>query len=109
MAETVLINILRGSGPQGISGIPPKRDMFIRPLININRSDIEYFLRSENIAHITDSSNMDLRFLRNRIRNRLIPLLASEYNSEIVENLNRTAEILRDEQIWLDSMIRSAF
>ncbi len=109
MAETVLINILRGSGPQGISGIPPKRDMIIRPLINISRSDIEYFLRSENIAHITDSSNMDPRFLRNRIRNRLIPLLASEYNSEIIETLNRTAEILRDEQNWLDSMIDPLF
>jgi tRNA(Ile)-lysidine synthase len=109
MAETVLINILRGSGPQGISGIPPKRDMFIRPLINISQTDIEYFLRSENINHITDSSNMDLRFIRNRIRNRLIPLLASEYNSEIVETLNRTAEILREEQIWLDSLINPLF
>jgi tRNA(Ile)-lysidine synthase len=106
MAETILINMLRGSGPQGISGIPPKRDMIIRPLININRTDIEFFLRSENIAHITDSSNMDPQFLRNRIRHGLIPLLASEYNAEIVENLNRTAEILRDEQIWLDSMIK---
>jgi tRNA(Ile)-lysidine synthase len=104
MAETVLINILRGSGSRGISGIPPKRDMIVRPLIDISRSDIEYFLQSENIAHITDSSNMDTRFLRNRIRHRLIPLLASEYNSEIVENLNRTAEIIRDEQTWLDSM-----
>jgi tRNA(Ile)-lysidine synthase len=109
MAETVLINILRGSGPQGISGIPPKRDLFIRPLININRSDIECFLRAENIAHITDSSNTDPRFLRNRIRHHLIPLLASEYNSEIVENLNRTAEVLRDEQSWLESMIDPLF
>jgi tRNA(Ile)-lysidine synthase len=105
MAETILINILRGSGPQGISGIPPKRDQVIRPLININRTDIEIFLQSENIAHIKDSSNMDPQFLRNRIRHFLIPLLVSEYNAEIVENLNRTAEILRDEQIWLDSMI----
>lgn len=109
MAETVLINILRGSGPQGISGIPPKRDMFIRPLINISRSDIEYFLQSENIAHISDSSNMDPQFLRNRIRHSLIPLLASEYNSEIVANLSRTAEIIRDEQTWLDSVIDPLF
>lgn len=109
MAETVLINILRGSGPRGISGIPPKRDMVIRPLTDISRSDIEYFLQSENIAHITDSSNMDTRFLRNRIRHCLIPLLASEYNSEIVENLNRTAEIIRDEQTWLDSMTDPLF
>jgi tRNA(Ile)-lysidine synthase len=109
MAETVLINILRGSGPQGISGIPPKREMVIRPLIDISRSDIEYFLQSENIVHITDSSNMDPRFLRNRIRHHLIPLLASEYNSEVVENLNRTAEIIRDEQTWLDSVIDLLF
>jgi tRNA(Ile)-lysidine synthase len=107
MAETILINILRGSGPQGISGIPPKRDMVIRPLININRTDIEIFLQSENISHITDSTNMDQQFLRNRIRHSLIPLLATEYNAEIVENLNRTGEILRDEQIWLDSMIEA--
>jgi tRNA(Ile)-lysidine synthase len=105
MAETILINILRGSGSRGISGIPPKRDMIIRPLININRTGVEFFLQSENIAHITDSSNIDPQFLRNRIRHCLIPLMASEYNAEIVENLNRTAEILRDEQTWLDSMV----
>jgi tRNA(Ile)-lysidine synthase len=109
MAETVLINILRGSGPQGISGIPPKRGILIRPLININRSEIENFLRSENIAHITDSSNTDPQFLRNKVRHHLIPLLVSTYNSEIVQNLNRTAEILRDEQSWLESMIDPLF
>ena len=108
-AETFLINILRGSGPQGLSSIPPKRGIFIRPLINLNRSDIECFIRSESMEHIIDSSNMDPKFLRNRIRHYLIPFLASEYNPEIVEILNRTAEILRDEQIWLDSLIGTLF
>jgi tRNA(Ile)-lysidine synthase len=108
-AETVLINILRGSGPQGISGIPPKRDMFIRPLINVRRSDIECFLQAENISFMTDSSNNDPRYLRNRIRNSLIPLLAFDYNSDIVENLSRMAEIFRDEQSWLESIILALF
>lgn len=108
-AETFLINILRGSGPQGLSSIPPKRGIFIRPLINLNRSDIECFIRSESMEHIIDSSNMDPKFLRNRIRHYLIPFLASEYNPEIVEILNRTAEILRDEQIWLDSLTGKLF
>lgn len=104
MAETVLLNILRGTGPQGISGIPPVRGLLIRPLINISRSDIENYLSCENISHITDSSNMDPQFLRNRIRHGLIPLLVSEFNPEIVETLNHTAEIIRDEQRWIDSL-----
>ena len=109
MVETVLMNILRGSGPLGLSGIPPTRGMFIRPLIYICRSDIESYIRSENIEHITDSSNINPLFLRNRIRHHLIPLLASEYNSEIVDTLSRTAEIIRGEEIWIDSVIDPLF
>ena len=109
LAETVLINILRGSGPQGISGIPPKRGLLIRPLINIGRSDLENFLTSELIAHVKDSTNTDLRIHRNRVRHHLIPFLKSEYNCEIVETLNRTAEILRDEQSWLNCLIEPLF
>lgn len=109
MAETVLINILRGSGSRGISGIPPRRGIIIRPLIDIRKSDIEDFLHSENILHITDSSNSDPGFHRNRIRLELIPLLATKYNKDVVEILSRTAKILRDEQNWVDSMINPLF
>jgi tRNA(Ile)-lysidine synthase len=105
MAETILMNILRGSGPQGIAGIPAKRDIIIRPLIGVRKSDIKEFLSKKNIVYATDSSNMDPSFLRNRIRLKLIPLLISDYNSEIVEILNRTADIIRDEQTWIDSII----
>ncbi len=109
MAETVLMNIFRGSGPQGIAGIPPKRGMIIRPLIDILKSDIETFVDRENIAFVTDSSNNDLCFLRNQIRLELIPLLASSYNSDIVETLSRTAEIFREEQSWIDTIINPLF
>lgn len=105
MAETVLMNILRGSGPKGLAGIPPKRGIIIRPLIDIRKSDIEAFLSNENIGFVTDSSNNDLCFLRNQIRIELIPLLAFAYNSEIVETLSRMAEIFREEQSWIDTII----
>ncbi len=108
-AETVMINLLRGSGPRGLSGIPPVRDDIVRPLIEIEREEIERFLSNEKIGFVFDSSNSDTRFVRNRVRNILIPLLEKDYNPEIVDALNRAALIVRDEQDWLDNMLEDIY
>jgi len=104
-AELILLYLLRGSGPAGISGIPPVRGAIIRPLIRVYRSDILEFLKTNHVAHVLDSSNDDPTFLRNRIRHQLLPVLKTGYNPKIVQSLNRLGNILRSEETWLTRII----
>ena len=109
-AELVLMYLLRGSGPVGISGIPPMRDgRYVRPMMDLNRRRIIEFLSENSISYITDSSNTDTRYLRNRIRHQLIPLLRNDYNPDISGTLNRLADILRAEESWLAATVRELF
>jgi tRNA(Ile)-lysidine synthase len=95
-AETVLMRILRGAGLSGLAGILPKRQIcgfwIIRPLIEVRRKEIEAYLRHRRIWPRIDSSNKEDIYLRNRIRNKLLPLLEKEYNSNIREVLSNTGE-----------------
>jgi len=101
-AETVFMRLLRGSGPSGLSGIPPVRDNhIIRPLIDVTRSEIESYLSNRGLSHITDSSNFETKYWRNEIRLNLLPQL-EKYQPKIVEILGRTAGIMREESAWLE-------
>ena len=95
-AETVLMRILRGAGLYGLSAILPKRDIsgyqIIRPLIEIRRREIEAFLRQKKIKVRIDSSNLENIYFRNKIRNKLLPLLEKNYNPNIKQILNNMAE-----------------
>jgi tRNA(Ile)-lysidine synthase len=115
-AELVLMNLLRGSGPTGLSGMPPVRQFrsdgsgrgdirLIRPLMEVRREEILSYLSENDIPFALDSSNQDLRHRRNRIRHELLPLLRERYNPNIVETLNRTAELLRAEETWTGSLL----
>jgi tRNA(Ile)-lysidine synthase len=106
-AETVLLHLLRGSGPEGLRGILPVRDgRIIRPLLDVGRSDILAFLGREGLTYRSDSSNESLLFLRNRIRNELIPGLAANYNPRLIEGLCQTAGIIRREDDYLRGVVR---
>lgn len=94
-AETVLMRLLEGAGPRGLAGIPPVRGPFIRPLIETRRADIVAELRRAGLAWREDPSNRDPKFLRNRVRHELLPLLAASYNPAIVPALNRAAALTR--------------
>lgn len=95
-AETVLQNILRGSGLDGLKGILPMREnKYIRPLIKISRQEITDFLKVAGIEYREDNSNNSTVYLRNRIRGELIPFLKEKYNPKIEQNLVRMAEIIR--------------
>ena len=110
IAETVLMNFLRGSGATGLRGILPVReDRFVRPLAGLTRQEIEAFLAGMNLAPRHDTTNTDTRYLRNRIRHELLPLLEDDYNPNIKIGLNRTAEVLSAESEYLDSVAREAF
>jgi tRNA(Ile)-lysidine synthase len=109
-AELVLMNFLRGSGTQGLSGISPVRNpKIIRPLIKLNRSEIIYFLSQNKLEYVSDASNTDTRYLRNRVRHELIPLLKKEYNPKISETLNRLSSILRAEKEWIGEVVHSFY
>ena len=109
-AELILMFLLRGCGPVGFSGIPPIRDgIIIRPLIRLARKEILSYLEAVDLRSISDRSNQDNRFLRNRIRNKLIPLLQQSYNPQIIPALNRLSDILRDESNWMAEQTASHY
>ena len=96
LAETVLMRILRGSGVQGLQGILPKKEIHrftvIRPLLAVNRGEIEAFLRQKKQNFRSDPTNRHLNFLRNKVRLKLIPLLAKQYNPQIKQGLVHLAD-----------------
>ena len=106
-AEAVLMHLLRGSGIRGLAGIPPVRDRYIvRPLFDLQRNEILAYLDQRKIHYVQDESNQDLSFERNRIRQRLIPLLEKQYNPNIVATLHRTADLCREDESWLQNQLK---
>lgn len=109
-AETVLMRLLRGAGSRGLSGIPPVRDgLYIRPLIETSRREIEEYCKENGLDSRRDPSNEKPIYLRNRIRLELLPLLQAEYNPKVVETLAGTAEVLRAEDHLLSEWTLRAF
>ena len=108
-AETVLLNLLRGSGLEGLRGILPMREgKFIRPLIEVSRPEIVAFLSYAGISYCQDSSNSSSIYLRNKIRSELIPYLKEKYNPKIIENLAQMAEILRQDDDYISNSVKQA-
>ncbi|NPV53664.1 MAG: tRNA lysidine(34) synthetase TilS [Firmicutes bacterium] len=111
--ETILMRLFRGSGLTGLTAIPPVRAegdiTYIRPLIRASRSEIAAYCEANNLATRLDASNVKPKYLRNKIRLELIPLLEREYNSRIREALLRTADILRLDSDYIEGMAAAAF
>lgn len=96
-AETVLMHMLRGSGPEGLKGMAPIRDgVFIRPMLYVSRDEILAYCAERRLKYRTDATNTDTGYRRNSIRHELLPRL-TEYNPRIREALCRTAEIMWEE------------
>lgn len=108
-AETVLMRILRGTGPTGLAGIPAIRGgAVIRPLLGLRRDEILEYLRDRKLAWRTDDSNRDERFWRNKIRRKLIPYLERNFAPAVVRSLARLASTSRDEDDFLEEKARAA-
>ncbi|MBI2681042.1 MAG: tRNA lysidine(34) synthetase TilS [Candidatus Solibacter usitatus] len=100
-AETVLFRFLRGSGTAGLAGIRPvTEDGLVRPLLAVDRADVEQYLRERGIAWREDASNSSLAFARNRIRHQLLPELQRDWNPALVETLAHTADWAFEEEAW---------
>jgi len=107
-AETLLLHLLRGTGTEGLEGIRPKYKNIIRPLIEVTRGEIERYCSEQGLSFVWDSTNEEIIFTRNKIRHHLLPVLKG-YNPNIVEVLNRTAEILLFENEYMDLETRNVF
>ena len=106
-AETVLLNLLRGTGPEGLTGIPPVRGRIIRPLLETSRQEIEAYLEENRISHVEDETNGDTAMTRNRLRLEIMPLLKELYPGA-ERSICRAAEILRREESCWQTLVDKA-
>ena len=107
-AETLLMNLARGSGIRGVSGIKPVSGYYIRPLLCLTRDEIEEYLEEEEIAFCVDETNEENRFIRNRIRNVVVPNL-EKVNSKAVIHMNETMNQLNEIESFLEMKVEEVF
>ena len=108
-AETVLMNMIRGTGLSGLKGIDISRDKIIRPLLEITRAEIEEYCEKENLNPCHDESNDETIYTRNKVRLELIPYIEKNINSNIVNNINRMAEIISGEEEYIKRQVDIAY
>lgn len=112
-AETVLMRVLQGTGLRGLLGIRPRiqidRLMLARPLLSFSKKEIVAFLKERHISFCRDRSNASTRFVRNRLRIKVMPWLAREFNPRLAETLARIPAIVREESALMDELERAAW
>jgi tRNA(Ile)-lysidine synthase len=99
--ETFLINLVRGTGLEGLTGIPAHNDKIIRPLLIFSRQEIEQYAKENNIEWREDSSNATGKYLRNKIRHNLVPIL-KEINPDFISSFQKTQNYLRESQAMVE-------
>lgn len=99
-AETMLLHLVRGSGLQGLTGIPPRRGNVVRPLLTATRAEVEEYCARHGVRYIEDSTNGDERYTRNFLRRRVMPLL-EQVNPRVTETLSAAADRLRVDNDYL--------
>jgi tRNA(Ile)-lysidine synthase len=102
--ETVLMNLLRGSGTRGLSGMPPQRDRLIRPLYECFRHEVEAYINRRGLVFRSDTTNRSDDYLRNRVRRELVPLLEC-YNPQVKSTLIETSRIMNDDEECLQGLV----
>ncbi len=100
-AETMLHHLARGTGLSGLCGLSPTDGIRIRPLLCLERGEIEHYLKVEGFDHVEDSSNSEDHYTRNRIRHKILPELETQVNKKAVEHMAQTAQILRQADTYL--------
>lgn len=109
-AETVLMNIIRGSGTSGLKGIEPIREnKYIRALIECTRSEIEEYCEEQRLKPKIDKSNMENIYTRNKIRNLLIPYIKENFNPNIITSLNRLSALASSENIFIEKKVEESY
>ena len=107
--ETIIMNILRGSGLGGLKGIEAENGVYIRPLIEIKRDEIERYCENEKLNPRHDESNDDNIYTRNKIRNIVIPYIKKEINPNIIDTITRLSLIVKDDVDYLEKETFKAY
>ncbi len=106
--ETFFINLYRGSGSRGLSGIAPRREGYLRPMLTMEKAEITAYAKEKGLAYVTDETNTDTAFLRNFLRHEVLPLLQSRAEGDFAKGLSSAMECLREEDTalnqWADAV-----
>ena len=108
-AETFFLNLARGSKLKGLGGIYPVKGEYIRPLLCVGRKEIETFLEERNVKYCMDATNLEDTYMRNRIRNHVLPYFRDHINDKTVEHVNAAMEYLREVQGYLEEQQQIAY
>jgi tRNA(Ile)-lysidine synthase len=107
--EQFFIRLIRGSGLKGLGGMAPRQDRLVRPLLACAKSDILAYLEEKGSGYCTDSSNTSRRYLRNRIRLGLLPVLEEDYNRSIRRTIRNTMSLIQDEDDYMETLVQQLY
>ena len=108
--ETIIMHLLRGSGISGLKGIEPIRDnIYIRPIIECDRQEIEQYCAEKNLQPRIDKTNFENEYTRNKIRNIVIPYIKKEFNPNIIDTINRLSEVIAEENDYMNQLTEQAY
>ncbi|MCL2526900.1 MAG: tRNA lysidine(34) synthetase TilS [Defluviitaleaceae bacterium] len=108
-AETILLNLFRGTGLKGLCGIPPVNGSIIRPLIGVSRKEIEAYAAENTLEFITDETNASLDYSRNYVRNEIIPIICKQFGEQVPATIARNAALLTADEEALAATAYDAF
>ena len=108
--ETIIMNMLRGSGIAGLKGIEPiKNNKYIRPLIECERFEIEEYCKQNDIEPRIDKTNFENIYTRNKIRNIVIPYIKQEFNPNIIQTMDRLSDLVKEEDEYLETVVETKY
>lgn len=107
--ETFLMNVARGTGLQGLKGIAPVRESLIRPLLCLERSEVEGYLQEREEAYCVDSTNLEDTYTRNMIRNQIVPIFENHINDKAVDHMSRVIEELSRIESYMSNQVNGAW
>ena len=108
MAETVIMNLIKGSGLRGIRGIKPKNNYLIHPLLFATKKEISEYAEAKKLEHVEDMSNQDKTFLRNKIRHDILPVITQKFGLQCIHSICRTGKILAEIEEYIDHFTKTA-
>lgn len=108
-AETILLNVFRGTGVNGLKGIISKRNEIIRPILNVTREEVEKYAEEKELNPKIDETNSLDIYSRNKVRNKIIPYIKEEFNSNIIETLDRLSRIVEEQEEYINLEVESIY